>query len=206
MTVSAAKPEEKRLGWFVPTAVDQAESCVKPAAEGRNLARMPNPQHSETERLDHWLKPKSQQTAGETHGAALCCSAAHLRARRQIARQAQDKSPRSPYSMARPKIALIGAGSNREALPKIAFDGECRYSRRYPCRAKHWTSPNPALPRGLTQRCAAPRTTPTLTGARNAGVPRKPGMSRDDLLGINLKAKSHGGHRRARCRFCHQPP
>ena len=40
MTVSAAKPEEKRLGWFVPTAVDQAESCVKPAAEGRNLARM----------------------------------------------------------------------------------------------------------------------------------------------------------------------
>ena len=28
-------------------------------AEGRNLARMPNPQHSETERLDHgpnWLK------------------------------------------------------------------------------------------------------------------------------------------------------
>ena len=58
MTVSAAKPEEKRLGWFVPTAVDQAESCVKPAAEGRNLARMPNPQHSETERLDHgpnWL-------------------------------------------------------------------------------------------------------------------------------------------------------
>ena len=59
MTVSAAKPEEKRLGWFVPTAVDQAESCVKPAAEGRNLARMPNPQHSETERLDHgpnWLK------------------------------------------------------------------------------------------------------------------------------------------------------
>ena len=35
MTVSAAKPEEKRLGWFVPTAVDQAESCVKPAAEGR---------------------------------------------------------------------------------------------------------------------------------------------------------------------------
>ena len=51
MTVSAAKPEEKRLGWFVPTAVDQAESCVKPAAEGRNLARMPNPQHSETERL-----------------------------------------------------------------------------------------------------------------------------------------------------------
>ena len=59
MTVSAAKPEEKRPGWFVPTAVDQAESCVKPAAEGRNLARMPNPQHSETERLDHgpnWLK------------------------------------------------------------------------------------------------------------------------------------------------------
>ena len=59
MTVSAAKPEEKRLGWFVPTAVDQAESCVKPAAEGRTLARMPNPQHSETERLDHgpnWLK------------------------------------------------------------------------------------------------------------------------------------------------------
>ena len=59
MTVSAAKPEEKRLGWFVPTAVDQAESCVKPAAESRNLARMPNPQHSETERLDHgpnWLK------------------------------------------------------------------------------------------------------------------------------------------------------
>jgi len=59
MTVSAAKPEEKRLGSFVPTAVDQAECCIKLATKGRNLARMPNPQNNETERLDHgpnWLQ------------------------------------------------------------------------------------------------------------------------------------------------------
>ncbi len=59
MTVSAEKPEEKRLGWFVPTDVDQAENCAKPAAEGRNLARMPNPQHGEPETLDrgpNWLQ------------------------------------------------------------------------------------------------------------------------------------------------------
>jgi hypothetical protein len=46
MTVSAAKPEEKRLLWFAPSGVDEAESCVKPVEGAKNAfssrARIPD--------------------------------------------------------------------------------------------------------------------------------------------------------------------
>ena len=50
MTVSAAKPKEKRLLLFAPTGVDEAESCVKPVEGAKNAfsSRIRIPDHRTT--------------------------------------------------------------------------------------------------------------------------------------------------------------
>ena len=58
-------------------------------------------------------------------------------------------------------------------------------------RARRWTSPNPVPSEGFDARLKGTQSYADIAGADvcivTAGVPRKPGMSRDDLLGINLK-------------------
>ena len=99
--------------------------------------------------------------------------------------------------MARPKIALIGAGQIGGTLAHLAaLQGT---GRRRPVRHRR----GHAAGQGARHRRSPARSkasTPTLKGTNDyadiagadvcivtAGVPRKPGMSRDDLLGINLK-------------------
>ena len=105
--------------------------------------------------------------------------------------------------MARPKIALIGAGQIggtlallvglKELGDVVLFDVVEGRARRQGARHR----------RGLAGRSAstpsspAPRPMPAIKGADvcivTAGVPRKPGMSRDDLLEINLKVMEQVG-------------
>ncbi len=98
--------------------------------------------------------------------------------------------------MARPKIALIGAGqiggtlahlvALKELGDVILFD----IAEGTP-RARRWTWPNRAPVEGFDASLRGTNDYADLAGADvcivTAGVPRKPGMSRDDLLGINLK-------------------
>ena len=75
--------------------------------------------------------------------------------------------------MARPKIALIGAGQIGGTLAHLAAMKELGdvvlfdIAEGIP-EGKALDISNPALPRGLTQRCAAPRTTPTLPAPMSA--------------------------------------
>ena len=104
--------------------------------------------------------------------------------------------------MARNKIALIGSGRSAARSPispasRNSATSSCSTSPRACRRARRSTSPSP-------RRSTA--STPSLPGANDyadiegadvcivtAGVPRKPGMSRDDLLGINLKVMEQVG-------------
>ncbi len=98
--------------------------------------------------------------------------------------------------MARAKIALIGAGmiggtlahiAAREELGDILLFDIAEGTRR----ARRWTSPRPRPVFGKDVALKGVNDYADIAGADvcivTAGVPRKPGMSRDDLLGINLK-------------------
>jgi malate dehydrogenase len=65
-------------------------------------------------------------------------------------------------------------------------------------QGKGSTSPSPRRWTASTPSTRARTTTPPSQGADviivTAGVPRKPGMSRDDLLGINLKVMEAVGN------------
>ncbi len=105
--------------------------------------------------------------------------------------------------MARNKIALIGSGMIGGTLAHLAGLKESR--RHRPLRHRRT-----ALPQGkgldIAQSSPVEGFDANLTGASDyaaiegadvcivtAGVPRKPGMSRDDLLGINLKVMEQVG-------------
>ena len=66
MTMSAIKPERKRLDWSVQTSVDQTKIRINPAAETRNHAQfarqMPEPRHSVPKRLDRCAKRQQNAT------------------------------------------------------------------------------------------------------------------------------------------------
>ena len=99
--------------------------------------------------------------------------------------------------MARPKIALIGAGQIGGTLAHLAARSRnwaiscSSTSPRARPRARRSTSRNPAPPKGFDAALKGTQSYEDIAGADvcivTAGVPRKPGMSRDDLLGINLK-------------------
>ena len=99
----------------------------------------------------------------------------------------------------RNKIALIGAGNIGGELARLCARKRARRRRavRHP-REGGLSQGQGARPRAERRRRSA--TTRSVTGTSNwadcagadvvivtAGVPRKPGMSRDDLLAINLK-------------------
>ena len=99
--------------------------------------------------------------------------------------------------MARAKIALIGAGMIGGTLAHVAAREELGDVILFDIA--EGTPQGKALDIAEATRrvrqgrpaSRAPTTTPTSPGADvcivTAGVPRKPGMSRDDLIGINLK-------------------
>ena len=98
--------------------------------------------------------------------------------------------------MARKKIALIGAGMIGGTLAHLAAirrwaTSSSSTSPRASRRARRSTSPRPARSKAMTPSSPAPRIMPTSPAPTSASSPpaiaRKPGMSRDDLLGINLK-------------------
>ena len=98
----------------------------------------------------------------------------------------------------RPKIALIGAGNIGGELAAYAARAELGDIVLYDIPEKEGVAKGKAL--DLEQSGAVLGTDARITGSGNwddcagadvvivtAGVPRKPGMSRDDLLSINLK-------------------
>src|SRR5271166_751324 len=104
--------------------------------------------------------------------------------------------------MARPKIALIGAGQIggtlahliglRELGDVVLFD----IMEGIP-QGKALDIAQAAPVHGFNARFAGTNSYEAIEGANvcivTAGVPRKPGMSRDDLLGINLKVMEQVG-------------
>jgi malate dehydrogenase len=100
--------------------------------------------------------------------------------------------------MARPKIALIGAGNIGGELASLAARKELGDVLLVDIPDKEGVAKGKAL--DIAQALALEGYDAKLTGTSNyadiagasvcivtAGVPRKPGMSRDDLLSINLK-------------------
>jgi len=100
--------------------------------------------------------------------------------------------------MARKKIALIGAGNIGGELAMLAARKELGDVVLLDIPDKEGVAKGKAL--DIMQTCALLKYDATVTGTSNyadiagsdvvivtAGVPRKPGMSRDDLLSINLK-------------------
>ncbi len=123
--------------------------------------------------------------------------------------------------MARKKIALIGAGmiggtlahlaAMRELGDIVLFDIAEGHSRR----ARRSTSPRPAPVDGFDATLLGASDYADIAGADlcivTAGIARKPGMSRDDLLGINLKVMKAVGegikaHAPERLRHLHHQP
>src|SRR6201982_2937674 len=104
--------------------------------------------------------------------------------------------------MARPKIGLIGAGhiggtlahliGLKELGDAVLFD----IAEGIP-QGKALDFPEPSPVDGFDARLAGTNSYEAIDGASvcivTAGVPRKPGMSRDDLLGINLKVMEQVG-------------
>ena len=104
--------------------------------------------------------------------------------------------------MARTKIALIGAGMIGGTLAhliglKELATSSCSTSSRACPAARASTSASPAPSRASTRNLKPTNAYADIEGADvviiTAGVPRKPGMSRDDLLGINLKVMEQAG-------------
>jgi malate dehydrogenase len=100
--------------------------------------------------------------------------------------------------MARKKIALIGAGNIGGELASLAARNELGDVVLFDIPEKEGVAKGKAL--DLEQNGAILGTDAKITGTSNwadvagsdvviitAGVPRKPGMSRDDLLSVNLK-------------------
>src|ERR1700694_5047943 len=104
--------------------------------------------------------------------------------------------------MARPKIALIGSGQIggtlahlvglKELGDVVMFD----IAEGIP-QGKALDIAQSAPVEGFDARVAGTNSYEAIDGATvcivTAGVPRKPGMSRDDLLGINLKVMEQVG-------------
>ena len=105
--------------------------------------------------------------------------------------------------MARPKIALIGAGQIGGTLAHLVGLKELGDVVLFDVvegvpDGKALDIAEAVAGRRLRRRSSpAPRPTPAIKGADvcivTAGVPRKPGMSRDDLLEINLKVMEQVG-------------
>lgn len=100
--------------------------------------------------------------------------------------------------MARKKIALVGAGNIGGELAMLAARRELGDVVLLDIPDKEGVAKGKAL--DIMQACALQGLDTTVTGTSDyadiagadvvivtAGIPRKPGMSRDDLLGINLK-------------------
>ena len=108
--------------------------------------------------------------------------------------------------MARKKIALIGAGNIGGVLARAdraaaSSATSCSSTWSRACRrARRSTSREARRSRASTSSCAGTNDYADIAGADvviiTAGVARKPGMSRDDLLGINLD--DHEAGRRGR--------
>ena len=103
--------------------------------------------------------------------------------------------------MARKKIALIGAGHWRHAGPSGGAEGTRRHRPVRHCRRRspgQGARPCESGPvEGFNAKLAGASSYEAIKGADvivvTAGVPRKPGMSRDDLLSINLKVMDSVG-------------
>ena len=123
--------------------------------------------------------------------------------------------------MARSKIALIGAGQIGGTLAHLVGLKELGDVVLFDIvegipQGKALDIAEAGAGRGLRRRVSsAPTTMPAIAGADvvivTAGVPRKPGMSRDDLIGINLKVMEAVGDgikqaRRRRLRDLHHQP
>ena len=107
--------------------------------------------------------------------------------------------------MARKKIALIGGGQIGGTLAHlVGAEGTgrrraVRHRRRPAAGQDASTSPSPARSKAIDAKLKGTNYYADIEGADvvivTAGVPRKPGMSRDDLLGINLKVMAAVGRR-----------
>src|SRR6201995_5735025 len=110
-----------------------------------------------------------------------------------------DKNPdneRTGMLMARKKIALIGAGQIGGTLAHLAAIKELGDIVLFDIvdgvpQGKALDLAEAAPPEGFNAKISGTNAYADIAGADvvivTAGVPRKPGMSRDDLLGINLK-------------------
>ena len=103
--------------------------------------------------------------------------------------------------MARKKIALIGAGQIGGTLALLAGLKElgdvvlCDVVEGVP-QGKSLDLAEASPVEGFDARITGSQRLRAINGADvvivTAGVPRKPGMSRDDLIGINAKVVQHG--------------
>src|SRR6202035_1157973 len=116
------------------------------------------------------------------------------------ARRSRTAEKRSP--MAHKKIALIGAGHIGGTLAHLAAMKELGDIVLFDIidgvpqgKALDLAESTPV--KGVNARLEGASDYSAIAGADvvivTAGVPRKPGMSRDDLLGINLKVMARGG-------------
>ena len=104
--------------------------------------------------------------------------------------------------MARNKIALIGAGNIGGTLAHLARRrswamSSCSTSSRAFPTARRWILRNCGPVEGFDVNLKGTKSYRDIKGADvcivTAGVARKPGMSRDDLLNINLKVMKSVG-------------
>src|SRR5262249_395779 len=104
--------------------------------------------------------------------------------------------------MARPKIALIGAGQIGGTPAPLLRPKELGDAARFDIpqgvpQGKGVDLIQRSPVDGFDARIAGTNSYEAIDGAAvcivTAGVPRKPGMSRDDLLGINLKVMEQVG-------------
>jgi malate dehydrogenase len=123
--------------------------------------------------------------------------------------------------MTRPTIALIGAGQIGGTLALLAAQAELGdvvlfdVAEGVPQGKALDIAQSGPVRAASTRSSAAPNAYDEIAGADvcivTAGVPRKPGMSRDDLLGINLKVMKAVGeasraHAPERLRHLHHQP
>jgi malate dehydrogenase len=122
----------------------------------------------------------------------------HLRVATQVATHAPNTNQNCPetHSMARPKIALIGAGQIGGTLAHLAAlkelgDITLLDLNDGAAKGKALDIAEAGPSEGFDAEMAGTADYADIAGADvcivTAGVARKPGMSRDDLLGINLK-------------------